>query len=229
MIQGKDPRSMRSRLGDEQFRVLTVREYRERMEIVAGRTPGDRGKAKEELFLSQLKLIEGMIGRVLGDSQGIGFQGRSDVLQDIAGTVWRKFSQIAADADKHDIPLQLIVASRAAQRVIDRIRREKNKPPVDFRLPELVGESGDHSLGWLARMIEQEAKVELHGFFDQLDETASRVIDAYYFGIGAEQHLPMTRIAESLGIPVTTAKSALERGLKKLRKMWMEVLNGEFE
>ncbi|MEO8166184.1 MAG: hypothetical protein ABI619_12390, partial [Betaproteobacteria bacterium] len=125
MAQGTDPYSARNEFGDPQFAILTPAKYLELLEINVGTRPGDRVQAKEQLFNASFRLIEKQIREVLrraranaGFEQGvIGIEGRSDLFNAMAGTVWKDLSNMAAKAAAHDVSLFTIIANRVAHRL----------------------------------------------------------------------------------------------------------------
>lgn len=230
MAKGKDPYSVRNQFGDDDFDILDKERYLDLLQVVSGQKSGDREAAKHELFQAHLKLVEKKIGKILkqaganagfaGGTGGIRDEGRSDLFNSIAGSVYGELSSMAQAAAGSNKPfiLSSMIAWRVGCRVINRLRRASaDKRNAGFANPEILDEVGDDALTFLERRMLSELLTELREVVESLPETERRVVLAIHYGIDSEQNLHITRVADALGMPRTTAQSAYERAIEKLR------------
>jgi RNA polymerase sigma-70 factor, ECF subfamily len=159
--------------------------------------------ALTELYQSYAPLIYGIAMRVLQNSVWA-----EETMQDTFIKVWREPGKWNPDAGR--LVSWLVTVARYT--AIDRLRKERRQPPLNFasldEMPHLAATSGGiDDLLWVDTQL-------LRGFMDQLPPPQQQVIQLAFW-----QGMTHMEISAHLGLPLGTVKSRLQLGLHKLREM----------
>lgn len=127
-----------------------------------------------------------------------------DAVQEIFVRLWRTADRF----DPRRAKLVTWVMLIARRHLIDRLRRSSVRPtpaPLDGDTPMRAGDSSPHA--------DEELGAALLKRLDELPELQRTVIERAYL-----QGFTLREVSEQLGSPLGTIKSALSRGLARLRE-----------
>lgn len=236
-----NPYSLRGRLGEEQFNILTAEEYLAKLRVVADESapPVERKIAKDDLLNAHLRLIAKTIRGILesarrkggytGPRDGVGIQDRSDLFNSMAGHVYEELTSIAVRATEGGFKLSTAIAARVAKLLFSKFRAAgAQKNTADFALPEVLDEHADNddAFSVLETLLVDEAYQELKSTAEAMPGNQRLVFQALIYGFETGQDLTIAEIARALNIKETTARSAYHAAKTRLTERFPELANG---
>ncbi len=158
-------------------------------------------RALQRLYALTSAKINGVVNRIMRDATM-----SEEVLQDVYVNVWRK-----ADTFNPEFGSPITwLASIARNKAIDRLRAERSR---SFALDSLDDvEIVDPSMPAVERLIESQDGLRMLDCLALLDRDQQRAIRAAFFDGSTYDEL-----ARREGVPLSTMKSRIRRGLMKLR------------
>lgn len=239
-----DPYSLRRRLNDKQFEILTAADYLAKLKVVVDVTAPavERKAAKDDLLNAHLRLIAGTISRILGAagkgaSRRIGIDESSDLFNAMAGQVYEELTSMAVAAAQGGFHLSSAIAHRVTMRMFSKFREAgAAMRQLKFASPKVLAEYADPDdpLGALEALLVEEAGAELKAAYSELKAAASGlpgnqglVFQTLIYGIETDQGLTIADVARELNIKETTARSAYHKAKETLQRRYPEMGNGE--
>ncbi|WP_236685332.1 sigma-70 family RNA polymerase sigma factor [Demequina salsinemoris] len=168
---------------------------------------GDQA-AYEELFDAVAGSVHGLAVRIVRDRDMA-----QDVAQEVLVEVWHRAARYRSDAGSARSWILTIAHRRAVDRVrseqahADRLRTHGVQPESEPAEQENVIDTMQHE--WEAARVRS-------GLAALTDRQRQALELAYYRGFTHRE------VAESLGVPLGTAKARIRDGLSRLRDMWEE-------
>ena len=236
-----DTYSLRKRLGEKQFDILSPEAYLTKLRVVADQsaTAVDHNLAKEELLNAHLRLIAGTIRRILdsvrakggytAQRSGVGIDEVSDLFNSMAGHVYDELTDMAVRATERGFQLSSAIVDRVAKRIFSKIRTSiTQKNTAAFDLPDLLEQlaAAGEPFSVLESVILDEAYTELRSTAESLPGNQGLVFQAMIYGFETGQDLTIADIARALNIPETTARSAYHAARKILMERFPDLANG---
>ncbi len=157
--------------------------------------------ALERLYGLTSAKINGVIHRIMGDTAIA-----EEVLQDVYVNVWRKAGSFNPAFGS---PITWL-ASIARNKAIDRLRSERSRNFATDSIDDV--ELADESVPVIERLIATQDGTRLMGCLALIDQDQQRAIRAAFF-----EGLTYDELARREGVPLSTMKSRIRRGLMKLR------------
>lgn len=225
----------------EQFdHFATPEEHLKTLRVFAVSEAGSdaRKSAKERLVDASVRLIFSRVRATLKECEavsGIGLNGQGTVCKSVFATVLRDFSKLADGAAEQGKSLFTILSMRARDRVLDRLAKagaqKRNAPPASGIDCETLPDLADGSNLSVEDAVNFALVDELRRAIDAMeqdDSTAAAILLAVHFSEeSATAGLPVANVARAMGIPVTTAQSAYQRGLAKLKEPYEKSDNSD--
>ena len=216
-------------LRSRDFDLPTKDEHLKLLKILGDPTSSSdaRKDAKDQLINGSMKFIHKTVRLRLrrdGAESGIGADGASSVFHNIVATIIRDFSQLAQDAIDHDLSLFTRLSNRVNQRMTDQFRaagtlKRTSPGEKEGECDRLVNDDLTGELLEIEREIRGLMSEELRDFILKLnDETVMTVLLSAHFSEESSDFVHLKDVAEALGKPETTVRSAYSRGLKILKE-----------
>ena len=170
------------------------------VELLRGVAAQDQHALKRLYALTSAK-INGVIHRITGDGPVA-----EEVLQDVYVNVWRKAGSFNPAFGS---PITWL-ASIARNKAIDRLRAERSRSFATDSIDDV--ELADESMPVVERLIATQDGARLMGCLALIDQEQQHAIRAAFF-----EGLTYDELARREGVPLSTMKSRIRRGLTKLR------------
>ncbi len=168
---------------------------------LAAASAGDR-RALESLYGRTAGQINALLRRMLGDEQAA-----AEILQDVYLTVWRRGATF--DPARGSAMAWLIAVGRNL--AIDRLRADRASPHARFD-PLTEDTVADASASAFDALAQADTARQLGRCLDALQHDQRVAIRSAYFGGWTYEEL-----AIRCGVPLSTMKSRIRRGLMSLR------------
>lgn len=166
------------------------------------RVAGARDRAAFlQLYRLTAPRLNALVTRILRDERLA-----EDVLQEVYLTIWNRSESYSSGRAK---PMTWMIAI-ARNRAIDRLRQNRTSAPVHAPIDDI--DVADQGLLPLDAMLEHERGQALKSCIEALEERQrGMIMAAFYDGFTYDE------LARRLGVPLSTMKSWIRRGLARLR------------
>ena len=177
--------------------------FQQKIATLLARVAGARDRAAFlQLYQLTAPRLNALVTRILRDERLA-----EDVLQEVYLNIWNRSQSYSSTRAK---PMTWMIAI-ARNRAIDRLRLNRTTAP--FLTPIEDIDVADHGLLPLDSMLEHEKGQALKSCIESLEERQrGMIMAAFYEGFTYDD------LAKRLGVPLSTMKSWIRRGLAKLRQ-----------